>query len=171
MSAEACCTCASLLSSSLVPFDEKHPGPRPTAQRHLECCGRVICEGCTRKNPRFETYCTLPCRLKQSATYPDIGAPKARFASSPARRPSSRNRFANLQATPRPRHHCAAKMPISHRRTHCPRYHSISRPTRKPRTLSTLSTTPARRYHQSLCATAFLFRPFVARIISTRIIC
>lgn len=87
MSAEACCTCASLLSSSLVPFDEKHPGPRPTAQRHLECCGRVICEGCTRKNPRFETYCpfcqlsSAPSILPQSIREPPSYSPP----SSPLR--------------------------------------------------------------------------------------
>ncbi|KAK3082249.1 hypothetical protein LTS18_010666 [Coniosporium uncinatum] len=55
-SEEACCTCATLLSSISPQYDEKTEKPAHH-ERRLECCGRVICARCMSDNPRFETYC------------------------------------------------------------------------------------------------------------------
>lgn len=42
---EACCTCASLLSTILPQYDEKTEKPGAN-DRRLNCCGRVICGKC-----------------------------------------------------------------------------------------------------------------------------
>ncbi|PVH97084.1 hypothetical protein DM02DRAFT_533924 [Periconia macrospinosa] len=54
--AEACCTCAALLSSIPPTYDEKTEKPLQH-ERRLDCCGRAICARCIRDNPRFSTYC------------------------------------------------------------------------------------------------------------------
>ncbi|KAF2843765.1 hypothetical protein M501DRAFT_985858 [Patellaria atrata CBS 101060] len=56
MDSEACCTCATLLSSIPPQYDEKTEKPA-RHERRLECCGRTICAGCITDNPRFSTYC------------------------------------------------------------------------------------------------------------------
>ena len=61
MSAEACCTCASLLSSAT---DTEKP---LTASRRLSCCGRAICTKCVTANPRFSTYCPY-CQISSTPT-------------------------------------------------------------------------------------------------------
>lgn len=55
---EACCTCASLLSSDQDYKSEKPP----QFGRRLDCCSRVVCTRCLTKNPRFETYCPF-CQI------------------------------------------------------------------------------------------------------------
>jgi hypothetical protein len=59
---EACCTCATLLSSIPPTYDEKTEKPLPSHERRLECCGRAICARCTTDNPRFQTYCPF-CQI------------------------------------------------------------------------------------------------------------
>ncbi|KAI9690316.1 MAG: hypothetical protein M1822_009277 [Bathelium mastoideum] len=59
MSAESCCTCASLL---YVATDSEKP---LTASRRLSCCGRAICTKCTASNPRFSTYCPY-CQISST---------------------------------------------------------------------------------------------------------
>lgn len=53
---EACCTCASLLSSIPPTYNEKTEKPAQF-ERRLECCGRAICARCLTDNPRFQNYC------------------------------------------------------------------------------------------------------------------
>ncbi|KAH8728196.1 hypothetical protein GQ44DRAFT_61223 [Phaeosphaeriaceae sp. PMI808] len=53
---EACCTCATLLSSIPPTYDEKTEKPSQF-ERRLECCGRTICARCLTDNPRFASYC------------------------------------------------------------------------------------------------------------------
>ncbi|KAL2124252.1 hypothetical protein VTJ04DRAFT_617 [Mycothermus thermophilus] len=52
---DTCCTCASLLSaaSQQISADSEKPVPN----KHLDCCGRIICGACTSTNPRFLLYC------------------------------------------------------------------------------------------------------------------
>jgi hypothetical protein len=59
--AEACCTCATLLSDSKVPYDTESEKPI-CLDRRLECCGRTICATCQYKNSRFQTYCPF-CQI------------------------------------------------------------------------------------------------------------
>ena len=61
MSAEACCTCASLLSYATA-------SEKPlTAGRRVSCCGRAICTKCIDSNPRFSTYCPY-CQVSSKPT-------------------------------------------------------------------------------------------------------
>lgn len=53
---EACCTCATLLSSIPATYDEKTEKPTQF-ERRLECCSRAICARCLTDNPRFANYC------------------------------------------------------------------------------------------------------------------
>ncbi|KAF1994546.1 hypothetical protein P154DRAFT_526985 [Amniculicola lignicola CBS 123094] len=53
---EACCTCATLLSSIPPTYDEKTEKPTQY-ERRLECCSRAICARCITDNPRFASYC------------------------------------------------------------------------------------------------------------------
>lgn len=53
--AEACCTCATLLSS-VLNYDGKTEKPT-SFERRFECCNRAVCTRCIAKNPRFQTYC------------------------------------------------------------------------------------------------------------------
>lgn len=83
--AEACCTCATVLSAIPPLYDEK--SEKPLAQdRRLDCCGRVICGSCITKNSRFATYCpfcqvsstpsTLPSGLRDPPAYSPPGSPR-----------------------------------------------------------------------------------------------
>ncbi|KAF9695577.1 hypothetical protein EKO04_006422 [Ascochyta lentis] len=58
---EACCTCATLLSSIPPTYDEKTEKPTQF-ERRLECCGRAICARCLTDNPRFANYCPF-CQI------------------------------------------------------------------------------------------------------------
>ncbi|KAJ4987141.1 thiamine biosynthetic bifunctional enzyme [Stagonosporopsis vannaccii] len=60
-SAEACCTCATLLSSIPPTYDEKTEKPSQY-ERRLDCCGRAICTRCLTDNPRFAGYCPF-CQI------------------------------------------------------------------------------------------------------------
>lgn len=53
---DTCCTCATPLSDTKVPYDTESEKPI-CFDRKLECCGRTICASCQYKNPRFQTYC------------------------------------------------------------------------------------------------------------------
>ncbi len=75
MDIQSCCTCASLLSSSSTPavLDEKHPAPRPKAQRHLQCCGRLICEDCiqARLSSSYPAFTTNISHTEEPS-FPDL---------------------------------------------------------------------------------------------------
>ena len=64
--AEACCTCATLLSDSKVPYDTESEKPI-CLDRRLECCSRTICATCQYKNSRFQTYCPF-CQISSEPT-------------------------------------------------------------------------------------------------------
>ncbi|KAI9705650.1 MAG: hypothetical protein M1820_005060 [Bogoriella megaspora] len=88
MSAEACCTCASLLSSAT---DDEKP---LTASRRLPCCGRVICTKCVAANPRFSSYCpycqissyptSIPQGLRDPPAYSPPESPPTPHLNTPA---------------------------------------------------------------------------------------
>ncbi|KAJ9624325.1 uncharacterized protein PV06_07638 [Exophiala oligosperma] len=61
MSAEACCTCATLLADAKVPYDPDSEKPI-VYNRRLSCCSREICALCQYKNPRFQNYCPF-CQI------------------------------------------------------------------------------------------------------------
>ena len=61
MSVAACCTCATLLSDTKVPYSIDSEKPL-TFDRTLECCCRTICASCQYDNPRFQTYCPF-CQI------------------------------------------------------------------------------------------------------------
>lgn len=54
--AETCCTCASRLVDSNVPYNTESEKPL-CLDRQLDCCGRTICGTCQYQNPRFKAYC------------------------------------------------------------------------------------------------------------------
>lgn len=58
---EACCTCATLLSSIPPTYDEKTE-KSSQFERRLDCCGRAICARCLTDNPRFASYCPF-CQI------------------------------------------------------------------------------------------------------------
>lgn len=60
-SVAACCTCATLLSDTKVPYSTESEKPL-TFDRRLECCGRTICASCQYNNPRFQSYCPF-CQI------------------------------------------------------------------------------------------------------------
>lgn len=64
--AEACCTCATLLSSIPPTYDEKTEKPAQY-ERRLNCCGRAVCARCISDNPRFATYCPF-CQISSGPT-------------------------------------------------------------------------------------------------------
>jgi hypothetical protein len=82
MSSEACCTCATLLSSIPPTYDEKTEKPTHH-ERRLDCCNRAICARCTTDNPRFTKYCpfcqvsTEPSPLPQGLRDPPAYSPPA----------------------------------------------------------------------------------------------
>ncbi len=63
---EACCTCATLLSDTKVPYDTESEKPI-CLDRRLECCNRTICATCQYKNSRFQTYCPY-CQISSEPT-------------------------------------------------------------------------------------------------------
>ena len=63
---EACCTCATLLSDTKVPYDTESEKPI-CLDRRLECCNRTICATCQYKNSRFQTYCPF-CQISSTPT-------------------------------------------------------------------------------------------------------
>jgi hypothetical protein len=63
---EACCTCATLLSDTKVPYDTETEKPI-CLDRRLECCSRTICATCQYKNSRFQTYCPF-CQISSEPT-------------------------------------------------------------------------------------------------------
>ena len=77
---EACCTCASLLTSIPPTYDEKTEKPTQY-ERRLGCCGRAICARCITDNPRFATYCpfcqvsSVPSSLPQGLRDPPAYSP------------------------------------------------------------------------------------------------
>lgn len=81
--AEACCTCAVLLSSfpSSPVFEDTCEKATPIRDRRLPCCARVICANCTAKNERFARYCpfcqisTIPSALPQGLRDPPAYSP------------------------------------------------------------------------------------------------
>ena len=80
MSSEACCTCATFLSSIPPTYDEKTEKPA-MHERRLECCNRAICARCITDNPRFATYCPfcqvsiIPSPLPQGLRDPPAYSP------------------------------------------------------------------------------------------------
>jgi hypothetical protein len=60
-SVTACCTCATLLSDTKIPYSIDSEKPL-AFDRSLECCGRTICASCQYDNPRFQTYCPF-CQI------------------------------------------------------------------------------------------------------------
>jgi hypothetical protein len=96
MTEEACCTCASLLSSIPPTYNEKTEKPSQY-ERRLECCGRAICARCITDNPRFQTYCpfcqvsiiptSLPQGLRDPPPYspPSASLKQEDFESDPPR--------------------------------------------------------------------------------------
>lgn len=63
---DACCTCATLLTDTKVPYDPDSEKPI-VLDRRLECCGRTICATCQYKNTRFQTYCPF-CQISTEPT-------------------------------------------------------------------------------------------------------
>ena len=63
---EACCTCATLLTDTKVPYDTSSEKPL-TLDRRLDCCDRTICATCQYSNPRFQTYCPY-CQISSAPT-------------------------------------------------------------------------------------------------------
>lgn len=78
--AEACCTCASLLSSIPTDYNEKTEKPSGF-ERRFECCNRAVCARCIADNPRFQTYCpfcqvsVVPSSLPQGLRDPPSYSP------------------------------------------------------------------------------------------------
>ncbi|KAF2120090.1 hypothetical protein BDV96DRAFT_485595 [Lophiotrema nucula] len=93
MSAEACCTCAALLSSIPPTYDEKTEKPTQF-ERRLECCSRAICARCISDNPRFATYCPfcqvsiVPSPLPQGLRDPPAYSPPANLQSTSSEKPA-----------------------------------------------------------------------------------
>ena len=63
---EACCTCATLLNDTKVPYDPESEKPL-VLDRRLDCCSRTICATCQYKNPRFQNYCPF-CQISSTPT-------------------------------------------------------------------------------------------------------
>ncbi|KAF2085490.1 hypothetical protein K490DRAFT_75115 [Saccharata proteae CBS 121410] len=95
---EACCTCATLLTSIPPTYDEKTEKPTEH-ERRLECCGRAICARCTTDNPRFATYCPF-CQVSSvPSPLPQQGLRDPPAYSSPPSSPRpARVRLAPLSA-------------------------------------------------------------------------
>ncbi|KEY70224.1 hypothetical protein S7711_04333 [Stachybotrys chartarum IBT 7711] len=83
---EYCCTCATLLSSSL-PGSASKEG---FSDRRLQCCDRIICATCIQGNDRFATYCpycqisSVPTPLPQGLKDPPSYTPVPRSGSQTA---------------------------------------------------------------------------------------
>lgn len=63
---DSCCTCATLLADTKVPYDTESEKPL-CLDRTLPCCGRTICATCQYKNSRFQTYCPF-CQISSEPT-------------------------------------------------------------------------------------------------------
>lgn len=63
---DTCCTCASLLADTKVPYDTENEKPI-CLDRRLPCCGRTICATCQYNNSRFQTYCPF-CQISSEPT-------------------------------------------------------------------------------------------------------
>lgn len=63
---EACCTCATLLVDTKIPYDTESEKPI-CLDRRLECCNRTICATCQYGNRRFQTYCPF-CQISSERT-------------------------------------------------------------------------------------------------------
>ena len=61
---EACCTCATLLQDTKVPYDPESEKPL-VLDRRLDCCSRTICASCQANNPRFQNYCPF-CQISST---------------------------------------------------------------------------------------------------------
>jgi len=111
---EACCTCASLLTSIPPTYDEKSEKPTQY-ERRLDCCGRAICARCITDNPRFATYCpfcqvsSVPSSLPQGLRDPPAYSPPSGeqagdelppYSASDSRQLSSEKSGANEQDAP-----------------------------------------------------------------------
>jgi hypothetical protein len=111
---EACCTCASLLTSIPPTYDEKTEKPTQY-ERRLECCGRAICARCITDNPRFATYCpfcqvssvpsSLPQGLRDPPAYSPLNGEQAGddpppYAANDARQHLSDKKGDNEEAAP-----------------------------------------------------------------------
>jgi hypothetical protein len=111
---EACCTCASLLSSIPPTYDEKTEKPTQY-ERRLECCGRAICARCITDNPRFATYCpfcqvsTVPSSLPQGLRDPpsysppngeQVGDAPPPYTATSSLQPPSEKGAANQETAP-----------------------------------------------------------------------
>ena len=64
MPVSSCCTCASLLSDTKIPYSTEFEKPL-AFDRQLECCGRTICASCQYDNPRFQGYCPF-CQISSA---------------------------------------------------------------------------------------------------------
>jgi hypothetical protein len=72
MAAESCCTCATLLADTKVPYDIESEKPI-CLDRRLQCCSRTICATCQYDNPRFQSYCPF-CQISSGpSTLPATG--------------------------------------------------------------------------------------------------
>ena len=72
MATESCCTCATLLSDTKVPYDTESEKPI-CLDRRLECCNRTICATCQYSNTRFQSYCPF-CQISSGpSTLPATG--------------------------------------------------------------------------------------------------
>lgn len=69
---DSCCTCATLLSDTKVPYDPESEKPLLFTRR-LECCSRDICALCQYKNPRFQSYCPFCQRSSGPSALPKDG--------------------------------------------------------------------------------------------------
>lgn len=85
MSSEACCTCAALLSSIPLSYDEKTEKPAQH-ERRLECCGRAICARCITDKPRFASYCPF-CQISSTPSVLPQGLRDPPAYSPPSSRP------------------------------------------------------------------------------------
>lgn len=63
---ETCCTCATPLTDTKVPYDTESEKP-VCFDRKLPCCGRHICASCIYKNSRFNYYCPY-CQISSQPT-------------------------------------------------------------------------------------------------------
>lgn len=99
MSSEACCTCATFLTDTKVPYDPASEKPL-AFDRRLDCCNRIICAACINKNPRFESYCpycqiatapsALPAQgLREPPAYSPPESPRASHSGPSTRSPAS----------------------------------------------------------------------------------
>lgn len=72
MSKEVCCTCATRLADTKVPYSTESEKPI-CFDRLLDCCGRTICASCQYENARFQSYCPFCQIASGSNPLPDAG--------------------------------------------------------------------------------------------------